>query len=40
MGTKISKRYSSLKSLLNLFKRFLTFLPSGPHKNTFFDFVT
>ena len=34
MGAKTSKRYSTLKSLLNLFKVFLNFLLSGPHKST------
>ena len=29
MGAKTSKLYSSIKSLLNLFKLFLNFLPSG-----------
>ncbi len=38
MGAKTSKRYSSLKSLLNLSKLFLTFLLSGPHKSTVLDF--
>ena len=38
MGAKTSKRYSSLKSLLNLFKLVLNFLLSGPHNSTFFDF--
>ncbi len=38
MGAKTSKRYSSLKSLLNLFKFFLNFLLSGPHKSTVLDF--
>ncbi len=33
-----SKCYSSLKSLLNLFKLFLNFLLSGPHKSTVLDF--
>ncbi len=33
MGAKTSKRYSFLKSLLNLFKLFLNFFPNGPHKN-------
>ena len=35
MGAKTSKRYTSLKSLLNPFKLFLVFLPNGPHKTTF-----
>ncbi len=35
MEAKISKRYSSLKSLLNPFN-FSDFLPSGPHKSTVF----
>ena len=34
MGAKISKSYSSLKSVLNPFKRFLNFLLSGPDKST------
>ena len=39
MGVKISKRYSSLKLLLNLFKPcFLKFLLSCPHKSTVLDF--
>ena len=38
MGAKISKRYSSLKFLLNRFKIFLNFLLSGPHKVLFVDF--
>ncbi len=38
MGAKTSKRYSSLKSLLNPFKLFLKFLLSGPHKSTVLDF--
>ncbi len=38
MGTNISKRYSSLKSLLNFFKLLLNFLLSGPHKSTLLDF--
>ncbi len=38
MGAKTSKRYSSLKSLLNLFKLFLNFLLSGPRKSTVLDF--
>ena len=38
MGAKISKRYSSLKLLLNLFKLFLKFLLSCPHKSTVLDF--
>ncbi len=36
MGAKISKRYSCLKSLLNLFKPFLIFLLGGPHQSTVF----
>ncbi len=35
---KISKRYSSLKSLLNLFKPFLKFRLSCPHKRTVLGF--
>ncbi len=38
MGAKTSKRYSSLKSLLNPFKLFLKFLLSGPHKSTLLGF--
>ncbi len=38
MGAKISKRYCSLKSLLNLFELFLKFLLSGSHKSTLLDF--
>ncbi len=38
MGAKTSKRYSSLKSLLNPFKLFLNFLLSGPDKSTVLDF--
>ena len=38
MGAQNSKRYSALKSLLNLFKLFLNFLLSGPHKSTIWDF--
>ncbi len=38
MGTKTSKRYSSLKSLLNPIKLFLNFLLSSPHKIPFLDF--
>ena len=38
MGAKISKRYSSLKSLLNLLKLFLNFLLSGPDKSTVWIF--
>ncbi len=37
-GSKISKRYSYIKSLLNIFKLFLNFLLSGPHKSFFFFF--
>ena len=37
-GAKISKRHSSLKSLLDLFNLFLNFLVSGPHKSTILDF--
>ncbi len=39
MGAEISKYYSSLKSLLNLFKLFLIFLLSGSHKSTVLDFL-
>ena len=39
MAAKTSTRYSSLKSHLNLFKRFLDFLLSGPHKSTVLDFL-
>ncbi len=35
MGANISKGYSSYKSHPKSFKLFLTFLPNGPHKNTF-----
>ncbi len=38
MGVKTSKRYSSLKSLLNLFDMFLNFLINGPRKGTVLDF--
>ncbi len=38
MAAKISKCYSSLKSLLNLFNLFLNFLLSRPHKSTVLDF--
>ncbi len=38
MGTKTSKRYSCLKSLLNPFKLVLNFLLSGPHKSTVLNF--
>ncbi len=38
MGAKISKRYSSLKSVLNHFKLFLNFLLSGPHKSAILNF--
>ncbi len=38
LGAKTSKRYSSLKSLLNPFKLFLKFLLSGPQKSTVLDF--
>ncbi len=34
MGAKTSKRYSSLKSLLNPFKLFLKFRLNGPHNST------
>ncbi len=39
MGGKTSKRYSSLKSLLNPFKLFLNFLLSLPDKSTAVDFL-
>ena len=35
MGAQVSKRYSSYKSQPKAFKRFLNFLPNGPHKTTF-----
>ncbi len=38
MGAKTSKRYFSLKSLLNSFKLVVKFLLSGPHKSTVLDF--
>ncbi len=38
MGAKISKRYSSLKSVLNPFNVFLNFLLSGPHKSSVLNF--
>ncbi len=40
-ASKISKRYSSLKSLLlsNLFELFLKFLIGGPHKTIVFAFL-
>ena len=38
MGANTSKRYSSLKSLLNPFKLDLKFLLCGPHKTTVLDF--
>ncbi len=38
MGAKTSKRYSSLKSLLNPLKLFLNFVLSGPHKSAVLDF--
>ena len=38
MWAKTSKRYSSLKSLLNIFTLFLKLLLSGPHKSTVFGF--
>ncbi len=38
MGAKTSKRYSSHKSLLNLFNLFLNFLLNGPQKSTVLDF--
>ena len=34
MAAKTLNCYSSLKSLLNLFKLFLKFLLSGPYKST------
>ncbi len=37
-GSQNFKRYSSLKSVLNLFNFFLKFLLSGPHKSTVLDF--
>ena len=37
-GSQTSKRYSSLKSLLNLLKLFLNFLPNGYHRRTVLDF--
>ena len=40
MEAKISKYYSPLKSLLNLFNFFLNFLVSSPHKSTVLDFWT
>ncbi len=39
MGAKTSKRYSSLKSLLKLFKTFPKFLLRCPHKSTVWDFL-
>ncbi len=39
MGAKISKRYSSIKSVLNPFKLFLNFLRSSPHKSTVLYFL-
>ncbi len=39
MGAKTSKRYSSLKSLLNLFNLFLNFFLSCPDKGTVLDFL-
>ncbi len=39
MGAKTSKRYFSLKSLLNPFKLFLNFLVSGPDKSIVLDFL-
>ena len=38
MGAKTSKRYSSLKSVLNPFKLFLNFFLSSSHKGTILDF--
>ncbi len=38
MKAKPSKRYSSFKSLLDLFNLFLNFLLSGPHKSTVLQF--
>ncbi len=38
MGAKTSKRYSSLKTLLNPFKLFLKFFLSSPDKSTVLDF--
>ncbi len=40
VGAKTSKRYPSLKLLLNPFKLLLNFLLSGPHKSTVLDFRT
>ena len=37
-GSKTSKRYSSIKSLLIPFKLFLNFLLNGPQKSTVLDF--
>ncbi len=31
----MSKRYTSYKSQQKVFKRFLNFLPNGPHKSIF-----
>ncbi len=39
MGAKTSKRYSSLKSLLNRFNLSLNFLLSDPDKSTVLDFL-
>ena len=39
MGAKTSKRYSSLKLLLNPFKLFLNFLLISPDKSTVLDFL-
>ncbi len=38
LGAETYKRYSSLKSLLNPFKRFLNFLLSDLHKRTVLEF--
>ncbi len=38
MEAQSSKRYPSLKSLLNSFKLLLNFFLSGPHKSTVLDF--
>ncbi len=38
MGARTGKRYFSLKSVLNLFRRFLNFLLSGLHKKYCYGF--
>ncbi len=38
MGAKTSKRYSSLKSRLNLSKRLQNFILGDPHKSTVLEF--